>query len=113
MIIVKVSYKLKPGKRDELLSFVLENVESTRKEEGNLYYEHFASIEDEDTMHVVEIWEDMKYLDAHLEQPHYIKFADRRYPILDSYESSVWEIDHLIRTRKGAPRFDTKITETK
>ena len=113
MIIVKVSYRLLPGKRDELLSFVADNVENSRKETGNVYYEHFKSIEDEDVMHVVEIWEDMKYLDAHLDQPHYVKFAERRYPILDSYESSVWEIDHLIRTRKGAPRFDTTITEAK
>jgi quinol monooxygenase YgiN len=37
-ILVSVKYRLKPGKRDELLSFVMDNVHQTRREPGNLAY---------------------------------------------------------------------------
>ncbi len=104
-VVIGVKYRLKPGKRDELLSFVMENVEKTRQEPGNLAYAHFPSLENEDEMFVFEMWEDIKNVDDHINAPHYVEFANRRYPILESYESKAFEAS-LIRERKKAPRFD-------
>lgn len=104
-IIVSVKYKLKPGKRDELLSFVMENVVNTRKEPGNLAYSHYPSIENDQEMFVFEMWESLKNLDDHINMKHYIEFSDRRAPLLESYESDTYEAK-LYRTRKKAPRLD-------
>jgi len=107
MIFIKVRYKLKEGKREELLKFVHENVKKSRQESGNLFYEHFASIEDPNEMFVLEMWEAVENVDNHINEPHYIDFAEKRYPILEWYESQTYEISHLVRERSGAPRFDT------
>ena len=54
-IVVSVKYVLKPGKRSELLSFVMDNVVNTRKERGNIAYSHYPSLEDEQEMFVFEM----------------------------------------------------------
>ena len=104
-IIVAVKYRLKPGKREELLSFVMENVEQTRQEPGNLAYEHYPSLEHEQEMFVFEMWESLAHIDVHIRMPHYITFSDRRKPLLDAYESKTYEAT-LYRQRTRAPRFD-------
>lgn len=104
-IIVSVKYKLKPGKRDELLSFVMENIINTRKEPGNLAYDHYPSLEDDQEMFVFEMWESLKNLDEHIHMPHYIEFSDRRKPLLESYKSFTYEAT-LCRKRIKAPRMD-------
>ena len=104
-ILVSVKYRLKPGKRDELLSFVMDNVHQTRREPGNLAYSHFPSIENEQDMFVFEMWESIQALDEHINAKHYIQFSDRRKPLLESYESQTHEAS-LYRSRIKAPRFD-------
>ena len=104
-IIVAVKYRLQPGKRDQLLTFVSENVVNTRREPGNLEYNHYPSLEDEQEMFVFELWEDMKNLDEHIRMPHYIAFADRRMPILESWEAQIYEC-RLLRAVKKAPLSD-------
>ena len=104
-IIVAVKYRLKPGKRDELLSFVMDNVKKTRKEAGNLAYEHYPSLENEHDMFVFEMWESQENLDDHIEMPHYVEFSDRRRPLLESYESHTYEAV-LRGSRTKAPRAD-------
>jgi len=101
-IIVAVKYKLQPGKRDELLSFVSDNVLNTRREPGNLAYTHYPSLEDDQEMFVFEMWEDMKNLDDHIRMPHYVAFANRRFPILASWEAQIYEV-RLVQEVKKAP----------
>lgn len=101
-VIVAVKYRLKPGKREELLTFVADNVLNTRKEPGNLEYTHYPSLEDEQEMFVFEKWEDVKNLDAHIRMPHYVAFANRRMPMLEWWEAQIYEI-RLIQEVKKAP----------
>ena len=101
-IIVAVKYKLQPGKRDELLSFVSDNVLNTRRGPGNLAYTHYPSLEDDQEMFVFEMWEDMKNLDDHIRMPHYVAFANRRFPILASWEAQIYEV-RLVQEVKKAP----------
>ena len=86
-IIISVKYTLMPGKRDELLSFVSDNVLHTRKEAGNLAYSHYPSLESEDDMFVFEMWENIESVNRHINAPHYVEFSKKRRPILHSYES--------------------------
>ena len=102
-IVVSVKYVLRPGKRDELLSFVMDNVENTRKEKGNLAYSHYPSLENADEMFVFEMWETLKDLENHINMPHYVAFDDRRRPLLDSYQAQVYEAT-LCRSTNRAPR---------
>ena len=104
-IIISVKYRLKPGKRDELLSFVSDNVLNTRKEEGNLAYAHYPSLENEDDMFVFEMWKDLDSVHRHLQAPHYVAFSKRRRPILDSYESRTYGAQ-LRSERSAAPQPD-------
>ncbi|WP_082926390.1 putative quinol monooxygenase [Cupriavidus sp. D384] len=104
-IIVSVKYRLKSGKRQELLSFVMDNVINTRNEPGNLAYSHYPSLEDEQEMFVYEMWEDMDSLNSHIHTDHYIRFANLRKPILESYESQAYE-STLRRERSKAPWVD-------
>jgi quinol monooxygenase YgiN len=101
-IIVAVKYRLQPGKRDELLTFVSENVVNTRRELGNLAYTHYPSLEDDQEMFVFEMWEDLKNLDDHIRMPHYVSFSERRMPILESWEAQIYET-RLIQEVKKAP----------
>ena len=104
-IIVAVKYRLQPGKRDELLSFVSENVVNTLREPCNLEYTHYPSLEDEQEMFVFEMWEDLKNLDDHIRMPHYVAFSDRRMPMLESWEARIYEAG-LLREVKKAPLSD-------
>jgi quinol monooxygenase YgiN len=101
-ITVAVKYRLKPGKRNELLSFGAENVFDTRREPGNLAYSHYPSIEDEQEMFVFELWENMANLEAHIRMPHYVAFANRRMPILESWEAPTASSTRELPTR-GTP----------
>lgn len=104
-IVVSVKYVLKPGKRDELLSFVMDNVENTRREKGNLVYSHYPSLEHADEMFVFEMWETLTDLKNHINMPHYVAFDERRKPLLASYEAQVYEATLRSSTNK-APRAD-------
>jgi len=101
-VVVAVKYRLKAGQRDELLSFVMDNVVNTRKEPGNLAYAHYPSLEDEQEMFVFELWEEMKNLDAHIQMPHYVEFAHRRKPLLEWWEAQIYEAQ-LVQEVKKAP----------
>ncbi len=95
MVVVSVWYKLKPGCRESLMDAVRNNVEATRKEPGNIKYEHFKSVEDEQEMFVFEVWESKKYLEAHINAEHYLKFSEIRKPMLadkDSYRYTIYSV---------------------
>ena len=100
-VVVAVKYRLKPGKRDELLSFVMDNVVNTRNEPGNLAYSHYPSIEDEQEMFVYELWEEQKNLDDHIRMPHYVEFAHKRKPLLEWWEALIYEARFIQEVKKA------------
>ena len=91
MVTIGVHYRLKPGMRDELLKFVDDNVQNTRLEEGNIFYAHYPSIENDQDMFVFEIWESVDHVNAHNKAPHYLEFARKRLPMLEFYLSTRYE----------------------
>lgn len=88
MVTIGVHYRLKAGMREELLKFVGDNVENTRKEAGNIFYAHYPSVENDQDMFVFEIWETVDHVNAHNHAPHYLEFANRRKPMLEFYLST-------------------------
>ncbi|MDJ0105184.1 MULTISPECIES: putative quinol monooxygenase [Rhodococcus] len=82
MIICEVYYSVKPGLRNELLEIVEANVRETRKEEGNISYTHYPSVEDDTGMFVFEVWRRAQDVEAHIRAEHYLAFSQKRKPML-------------------------------
>ena len=62
------------GKNGSALAFAREMIESgtvekIRAEEGNLRYEYYRSIEDPETVLLIDSWRDQKAIDAHHASP--------------------------------------------
>ncbi|WP_297210381.1 putative quinol monooxygenase [uncultured Flavonifractor sp.] len=102
MVTIAVQYRLKPGEREKLLQFVMDNVINTRKEKGNLYYVHYPSIENDQDMFVFECWETEEDVNRHNSAPHFLEFAMKRKPMLESYLSTRYE-SSIIRQHHGMP----------
>lgn len=75
MIVLIVSIKAKPGKREEYVKLAMDCVKATRQEKGNFGYEAMLSPEDPDAFSFVEQWADIESLAAHLKSEHYLKFS--------------------------------------
>lgn len=76
MVIVAARVTTTPGKRDEFIQAAQECIATTRKEEGCISYELFASTEHPDKLMYYEHWVDRAALDKHAKAPHMAKFAE-------------------------------------
>ena len=67
MIVLNVTYSMKPGAREKFLSEVSGSglLGKIRAEQGCLRYEYFAAVEDPDKLFLLENWADEAALDAH------------------------------------------------
>lgn len=83
MLIVVAKYTCKPGMRDELMKILVDNVENTRKEPGNISYDHFPSWENENDMYVLERWENLEVFQPHSSTEHHKRFCALRRPLLE------------------------------
>ncbi len=95
MIYVVASIKLKPGKKEEFLKIFKANVPNVLEEDGCLSYEPCVDVEstlsqaDPDMITVVEEWESIDHLKAHLVAPHMKKYAEE---VKDMRESTQLKI---------------------
>jgi quinol monooxygenase YgiN len=73
MIYVFVSYRCKPGKRDEFYNEIRKRGigAKSRAEEGNSRYEYFFSMEEPDSLLLAEEWKDAESLAAHAGTAHF------------------------------------------
>ncbi len=72
-----------PGKRDELRAALEALVEPTSREKGYVNYDLHQGTEDPDRFFFYENWESGEHLDAHLQTPHLVEFADAMGDLLD------------------------------
>lgn len=74
-ILVYVKYTVKPGKRDEFYRKVAEQriIKDSRTEEGNMKYEYSVSLDSENVLCLLEIWDSSESLMLHGKMPHYQK----------------------------------------
>lgn len=91
------------GKNGSALAFAREmkesgTVQAIRAEEGNLRYEYYQSLDDPETVLLIDSWEDQKSIDAHhaspmmqtianLREKYDLHMTAERYTSLDTPES--------------------------
>jgi quinol monooxygenase YgiN len=78
MIVLNVTYKCKPQKRDDFLEMIMsEGIDvECRAEEGNLKYDYYIPTDDSDDLLLVEKWRDKEALAIHSKQPHFARLGE-------------------------------------
>ena len=80
MILIRVTYRTRPGERDAFIKALLdEDIPAcTRKETGNHAYDFMLSIEDPDVVCLVEQWENQTCLEEHIKQTKFHRLSELR-----------------------------------
>lgn len=76
-------------------------VEEIRKEEGNLRYEYFFPMEDEETVLLIDSWKDQSSIDIHHASPMMDKITELR----EKYDLHM-EVERYISDELGIPTTD-------
>ena len=78
MITLNVTYKCKPGKRNDFLQAIQkEGIDKkSRAEEGNIKYDYYLSVIDNDEILLVEKWKDANAISEHGKQEHFKKLGE-------------------------------------
>ena len=78
MIVLNVTYKCKPGLRDEFLEMIMaEGIdEACRAEDGNIKYDYYLPADGNDELLLVEKWRDADALAVHGRQPHFARIGE-------------------------------------
>ncbi len=72
MLLLNVTYTMKPGMRETFLQNVQAQgiLDAVRHEEGCLQYDYYLPVEASDTLLLVERWRDQAAQQVHLTTPH-------------------------------------------
>ncbi|GAB3665135.1 putative quinol monooxygenase [Nocardioides korecus] len=76
MIYITVKKKLKPGTAEAYLAASQAYTDATRAEPGNMFYEHFVSVDDPDTILTIEAFTDKAAGEAHVNTDHFQNGVD-------------------------------------
>ncbi len=71
MIYITVKKKLEPGTADAYLAASQAYTDATRAEPGNMFYEHYRSVDDPDTILTIEAFVDKAAGEAHVATDHF------------------------------------------
>ncbi len=73
MLVLNVTYHVKPGKRQKFYDAIREKGidEASRKDKGNILYDYSYDPENEDNLLLEEIWEDAETQKLHCDTPHF------------------------------------------
>ena len=82
MLTILVLIPAKPGKGDALGEALKALLAPTRKENGCISYDAHRSNKDPDLWMMYETWESQAHLDAHMQTPHLVDFAQKKMPEL-------------------------------
>lgn len=99
MIVYVAKFSLKDGAKAQLLQALTPLIEATRREAGNISYDYYISLENENTMMSFERWKTQEDVAAHLQSQHFLKFVEQTrelyaaapemnaYPVADTDQS--------------------------
>jgi quinol monooxygenase YgiN len=76
MTFVIAVMNLAPGSAEDVKKAAEPLLEATRKENGCISYDLYQSVSDPDQMTFVEEWESRAAIDAHMKQPHVLKWRE-------------------------------------
>ena len=71
MIVLVLKIELQHGKKEEFLKIANIMVEGTRKEAGNIEYNIYEEMNEENVVAFIEKWKDQKALDLHETMEHF------------------------------------------
>ncbi len=83
LLTVIAHMRARPGQEDRLRSALEALVEPTSRESGYVNYDLHESVEEPGHFFFYENWESAEHLDAHLQAPHLVEFADAMGDLLD------------------------------
>lgn len=85
MIILNVTYKCKPWRRDAFLEAIrAEGIDAAcRAEAGNIKYDYYRPVDGSDELLLVEKWQDAEVLAAHGKQPHLARLGEIKAEFVD------------------------------
>lgn len=96
MVILNVTYKLKPGKRDGFIKAIKENrvSECCGTEPGSLQYDFYLPINeaDENTLFLRERYVDDAALKFHTEQPHFANFVKLKDDYVEDTDIQIYRV---------------------
>lgn len=77
MLLIQVTYTMRPGQREAFVRKIRESgiLDAIRGEEGCLGYSYYLPEEEDGTLLLVEKWTDAQAQKAHLETPHMKQMA--------------------------------------
>ena len=77
MLLIQVTYTMRPGQRDAFVRRIRESgiLDAIRGEEGCLGYSYYLPEEEDGTLLLIEKWTDAQAQKAHLETPHMKQMA--------------------------------------
>lgn len=77
MLLIQVTYTMRPGQRDAFVRKIRESgiLDAIRGEDGCLGYSYYLPEEEDGTLLLVEKWTDAPAQKAHLETPHMKQMA--------------------------------------
>jgi quinol monooxygenase YgiN len=75
---LNVIYTIKDGKRDEFYNKLQESniICNSREEKGNINYDYYFDVDDENKILLVEAWVNQKMQEEHLKTTHYQKLQE-------------------------------------
>ena len=94
MLVFNVTFKCKPGMREEFLNAILsEGIDAAaRGEEGNLRYDYFLPVGSDSDLFLVEKYKDADAVAAHVRQKHTARLVELKEKyvedmVLEQYEA--------------------------
>src|SRR5262245_52627254 len=76
-LVISVSLRIDPAKRDEAAAAAIEVMRATRAEPGCIAYTFSTDLEDPARIHVFERWESQEALERHFRAPHMAAFQKK------------------------------------
>jgi len=99
MIVLHVSLPVDPAHRDDAIDLITDLVEQSNREAGTIDYRAAVDVQDENTIHIFEQYEDEAALESHTETDHYRAFQEESPALLagepDAVEFAVGEAREL------------------
>lgn len=77
--------------------------EEIRREEGNLRYEYFIPVDDEETVMLIDSWEDQQALDRH----HVSPMMEKIIALREKYDLHM-KVERYVSDEAGIPEKDTE-----
>ena len=94
MIVLNVTYRCKPGMREEFLEMIMtEGIDAaSRAEEGNVRYDYYIPVDGSDDLLLLEKWKDADALAAHRGEPHFARLGEIKPEFVDDTVIEKFEV---------------------